>query len=265
MSYTLGKLLGRGGFGNVYLGQDNTTNKLVTVKVVPYNEQNIDRLRREFEIGRYLSNHKNIATVINAYIVDDKAYIISEYIANAITLDRWQLPDISTRSGLLILLDVMYELVETYIFIHSQHVAHRDVKLENIVMKGNIPIIIDWDFACFYEEGKISDLFPCKGYVGTGEYIAPEIWRKEDYDPFLTDIYSLGIVFYNLANRKRFPYNGETNEEIKKDVLRGLPEFSSSGNYQLDDMIMAMIDSQASQRMPLEESRKILQDLIKTI
>ncbi len=262
MSYTLGKLLGRGGFGNVYLGKQNDTGKLVTVKVAPYNEQTADRARREVEIGKLLSGHKNIATILNAYVVDNNAYIISEYIANAVTLEQWRLPDISTRDGLLTLLDVMSELIDAYIYIHSKHVAHRDVKLENILMKGNIPIIIDWDFACLYQE---NSLLPCVGFVGTGEYIAPEIWRKENFDPFLTDIYSLGIVFYNLANQRRFPYNGETNQEIRKAVLRGFPDFSSSGNYQLDDMIMAMVNSDPHQRMSLEDSRNIIQDLIKTI
>lgn len=262
MSYTLDKLLGRGGFGSVYLATNNETGKKVTVKVVPYNDQTLGRLRREVDIGRLLSGHKNIATILNVYIVDEKAYIISEHIANAVTLEQWRLPDISTREGLLTILNVMYELIEAYMYIHSKHVAHRDVKLENILMKGNIPIIIDWDFACLYQE---NSLLPCEGFVGTGEYIAPEIWRKENFNPFLTDIYSLGIVFYNLANQRRFPYNGETTQEIRKDVLRGLPEFSSSGNYELDDMIMAMINSNPTERTSLEGCRKILQDVIKTI
>ena len=141
-------------------------------------------------------------------------------------------------------------------------------------MKGNIPIIIDWDLACLQHNIKTGivkqypqekNLLLCEGYVGTGEYIAPEVWRKENYNPFLADIYSLGIIFYNLSNRRRFPYNGETNQEIKKDVLRGNPEISTSGYFQLDDMIMMMINSNPDERLPLIDVKNILQDLIKTI
>ena len=122
MSYTLGKLLGRGGFGSVYLGTQDETGKQVVIKVVPYNEQTINRIQREVQIPQLLVGHKNIAAVLDARIVADKVYIISEYIANAITLDRWRLPDLDTRQGILTLLDVLYELTEAYLYIHSHDI-----------------------------------------------------------------------------------------------------------------------------------------------
>ena len=262
MVYIIGKLLGRGGFGNVYLARDEEIDKTIVVKIVPYNEQTIGRIKREVQLPQLLTGHKNIAAVLDAQVVNSNVYIISEYIANAITLDKWRLPNLDTTEGILILLDVMSDLVDAYIYIHNHDIAHRDVKLENILMKGNIPIVIDWDLGCLHQE---ESSLPCEGFVGTREYIAPEVWRKEDIDPFLADIYSLGIVFYNLANQRRFPYRGETNQEIKQDVLYGYPEMSTSGYFQLDDMIMAMININPEERLSLDEAKSIIQTLIKTI
>lgn len=263
MNYSLNELIGKGAFGKVFLGEHRETGELVAIKVIPYLKKNINRINREMEIPRLFANHKNIASFIEAKRYGNKIYIISEYITNGITLEKWKLPDLTTREGLLVLLDVMYELADAYDYIHQQGVAHRDVKPRNILMKGNVPIIIDWDLACL----NLPDSpFPCKGLAGTPNYLAPELWNnRKNIDPFLTDIYSLGVVFYYLANRKQLPYIRKEIEDVKRAVLEGNPIPSSSGNDRLDELIMLMIQTVPEERISLDDVKNNLQILIKTI
>lgn len=261
--YLLGNLIGSGGFGRVYLGTQTTTGRPVVIKVVPYIQENYNRIRREVEIPSLLKGNKNIAVILDAIVEGDNVYIISEYINNATSLDRWSLPNITTTVGIVTLLNVMYELAQAYIYIHDHHIAHRDVKQENILMKNNIPIIIDWDLACYHQK---NSLFPCEGFVGTLEYIAPEIWRREVYyNPFRADIYSLGIVFYTLANNRLLPYQAETTSEMVYKISSQQPRPSDCGYPFLDDIIMEMIDPNPQERIPLEVVANALQSLIKAI
>ena len=260
MDYSLGQLIGSGGFGKVYLGEDTEGNTVV-IKVIPAKQKYLSRIKREFKIPQLLAGHKNIAAVIATKLYGDKVYIISEYIAGAISLDKWSVPE--TREGFLILLDVMYELADAYDYMHSQGVVHRDVKPGNILMKGNIPIIIDWDLACL----NVNDSpFPCRGLAGTPNYLAPELWEKsDDVDFFLTDIYSLGVIFYYLANQRRLPYTGNSIEDLKQVVLEGNPDPLTSGYNSLDDLILSMMARDPDERISLLDVKDRLQALIKAI
>lgn len=262
MNYVIGQLIGRGNSGYVYKGFDKRTGKEVVIKHALNNEKILYRLQREAFISKHLGLHKNLANTIDLIVDDKNIYIITEYIANTITLDRWKIPDLQKKEGLLILLDVMYNLIEAFLHIHKMGVVHRDIKLENILMKGNIPIVIDWDLSCLHSD---NSPYPCRGFVGTPLNVAPEVWKRSISNPFLTDIYSLGVVFYNLANNKSYPYSGETEQEISDAMFFAQPDYSNSGNEDLDDMIMAMISIDPKDRPSLKDIRSRLNTLIKSI
>lgn len=262
MKYLIGQLIGKGNSGYVYKGVEEETGKEVIIKHALMQEKVLYRLQREVFISKYLGHHKNLANITDLIVDNGNIYVISEYIANTITLDRWKIPDLAKREGLLILLDVMYNLVEAFLHIHKRGVVHRDIKLENILMKGNIPIVIDWDLSCLHVD---DSPYPCRGYVGTPLYVAPEVWKKKVTNPFLTDIYSLGVVFYNLANNKSYPYSGETEEEIIDAMFFAQPDYSDSGNRDLDELIMAMISIDPEYRPSLRNIQEQLNALIKSI
>ncbi len=259
MDYSL-QLIGSGSFGKVYMGHDKEGNKVV-IKVIPVQQKHISRIKREVRIPQLLAGHKNIAAVITAKQYGDKVYIISEYVAGAINLEKWPIPE--TQDGFITILDIMYELADAYDYMHQRRVVHRDVKPHNILMKGNVPILIDWDLACLNID---NSPFPCRGVAGTPNYLAPELWEgNHGVNPFLTDIYSLGVVFYYLANQKRLPYTGTNREALKQAVLEGNPDPSTSGNSTLDDLIMSMMARDPNQRISLVGVKTILQTMIKAI
>lgn len=261
--YRLERLLGKGGFGRVFLATTRETGVPVVVKAIPFRDENRLRIAREIKIPRLLSGHKNIATIIKAQRISDTIYIISEYIQGAITLEEWEIPDITLGEGLLTTLNVMHELTEAYLYIHTQGVAHRDVKPQNILIKGNIPIIIDWDLACIDVP---NSQYPCEGIVGTPNYLAPEFWRdQEDVNPFLADVYSLGVVFYYLMNNRELPYEASDIPDLRQQILLGNPRQSNSGYPEVDAIIMAMLRSNPMERISLSAVGDALQLLIKSL
>lgn len=100
-------------------------------------------------------------------------------------------------------------------YCHSKCIAHRDIKLENLLLdhKGNIKII-DFGFStCIPNERKI------KIFCGTPSYMAPEIVSKKEYAGPPADIWALGVLLYALLNGC-FPYRGQTDAELYKKICR---------------------------------------------
>lgn len=96
-----------------------------------------------------------------------------------------------------IIANMTNQIVSTVKYLHENNVAHRDIKPDNIVMNisasGEIILkIIDLGMGC---------LFNSTDRLGSGDYAAPEIFnRDEDFDVFLTDIWSIGIIVYTLGH-----------------------------------------------------------------
>lgn len=266
MKYELDEMIGAGSFARVYIGRNKDTGEQVTIKMFVKRYLNKPerkiRVDREMEIPKFLQGNLNVANIIEIYEDEEIIYIVSEYIKDAIPLDRWQIPDKSNQDNFIILLNIMYQLTSAYMDMHNLHIAHRDIKPGNIIMKGNIPIIIDFDLSCI----DIADTqFPCTGKVGTPHYYAPEVWANKVVDYFTADIYSLGVVFYYLMNNQELPYDGNTIQEYGYNVIKKLPKPSKSGNKAVDRLIRLMLKKQPENRPSLEEIKNEIQKIIKEI
>lgn len=100
---------------------------------------------------------------------------------------------------------VFRQIVDGVDYLHGMGLAHRDLKLDNCVMTvGNIVKLIDFGTATvFYLPGKHN--LPASGIVGSDPYLAPEVLSKDHYDPRLTDVWSVAIIFMCMILR-RFPW-----------------------------------------------------------
>ena len=91
--------------------------------------------------------------------------------------------------------------------LHSNQIAHLDLKLENVVLDDtNSPVIIDFGLATL-------DTFSYTSFCGSYSYVAPEIIKSAAYNPYLADIWSLGVLFYTIICRE-FPFNLDSFESI---------------------------------------------------
>ena len=231
-TYYIGKLLGRGALGTVFLGKDKH-GKPVAIKIIRGEkmETKQSQIDHEVSISKYIGcRHKNVACFID-YVKDPtRIMIITEYIGNK-NLSKLSIPFAENK---LLILDIGYQLADGLEFMHGLSVAHRDIKPANIVLKEHVPVYIDFDFACIANSRE----YPCEGRMGTPNYLAPEIWEnKPDRDSFKSDIYSLGVLFYYLYNDKRLPFIADSNAELKEEVLNEVPIPSDSGIPKLDLLI----------------------------
>lgn len=100
---------------------------------------------------------------------------------------------------------VFRQIIDGVNYLHSMGLAHRDLKLDNCVMTpDNIVKLIDFGTATvFHYPGK--QQIPASGVVGSDPYLAPEVLQKDSYDPRLTDVWSVAIIFMCMILR-RFPW-----------------------------------------------------------
>lgn len=106
------------------------------------------------------------------------------------------------------------QLVGALCYLHARSIAHRDIKLENVLLDEWCNVrLIDFGFAIL-SRGKLR--VPC----GSPAYTAPEILLAHEYDGQLADVWSLGVLIYVML-AGRFPFQGATRAELSRNVLRG--------------------------------------------
>ena len=119
---------------------------------------------------------------------------------------------------------IFKKIIEGIKFCHDKNVCHLDLKPRNIVINKNFdPIIIDFGFS---EEFNESTTF--KKGKGSKRYISPEMWEEKEYDGVKSDIFSLGVVLFNLVTRSF----GFLRSIVKDDYYKFIIEADSSGNYE---------------------------------
>lgn len=194
--YKIESLLFKGGMSLLYLGLDPETKTPLAIKVLsPSYVTEHDAVTRFLKEAKViaLSNHPNIVKLYGQGEWEKGLYIAMELI-HGISLKQFIMQhSLSMRRALEIILQVCYALLH----LHSHGVIHRDLKPENILIteEGEIKVI-DFGIAQLHEE-KDKKIDKSR-FLGTPNYMSPE--QKEDPTKvtFATDIYSLGVILYEL-------------------------------------------------------------------
>ena len=195
--YKIETLLEKGGMSLLYLGTHPETKEPVTVKVLSQrflsNPEVVKRFLKEAEIIA-MANHPNIVKLYGYGEWESGLYIAMEFI-QGISLRQYllQTPASLTKS-LEIILDISYALCH----LHTHGVIHRDLKPENILLTeaGTIKLI-DFGISQLLTDKK--DMYGSKGrFIGTPIYMSPEQKENPETVSYPSDIYSLGIIAYEL-------------------------------------------------------------------
>ena len=197
--------LGCGGFGKVILAQHLPTKVQVAIKVLEkeYNEE--EYINSEVAIHKSL-HHRNIIQFFDSFNTMRTTYLVMEY------LEGKDLVVLINEVGCLTEEEarpIFNQLASAVHFLHQRLIAHRDIKLENILLgQGGIVKLCDFGLATQLVEGQmLEDL------LGTLPYLAPEILAGKPYDALAGDMWSLGIVFYVLVTG-HLPYVESTPEAM---------------------------------------------------
>ena len=136
-------------------------------------------------------------------------------------------------------------------YLHRNHMAHRDIKLENILIDRNYDIkIIDFGFGMYNPENKLQNFF-----CGTPNYMPPEISAKKCYIGQKADMWSLGILFYKMLCAD-FPFKGENEKELYKDVRKCKIKIPFYIKEEIKDIIFSLINLNPDKRPSCEEVLK---------
>ena len=199
-SYELDREIGRGGMGIVYRAKDKRLKRMVAVKVLPpefgYRSEIKTRFLREAETAAQL-NHPNIVPI---YSVDESEGLVFFVMAcvDGSTLarelhERGRMSADETRR-------IMREVTDALAYAHGRGVVHRDIKPDNILLDGETgrAMVTDFGIARAVQEGGDSRLTATGMAIGTPTYMSPEQAVGDKVIDGRSDLYSLGIVAYQM-------------------------------------------------------------------
>ncbi|MEA3158995.1 MAG: eukaryotic-like serine/threonine-protein kinase [Gammaproteobacteria bacterium] len=221
--------VGSGGMCKIYLAESERAGTLVVLKVfsqVPDVSErfvSFDRFLQEYEIVAGL-NHKNIVRIYDLGVADDHAYIAMEHFPAGDLRERMKRP-VRPATALRFLEQIASALEA----IHSVGVLHRDLKPANVMLRpdGTVSLI---DFGLAKANEQDVSLTGAREIFGTPYYMSPEQGHAEIIDA-RSDLYSLGVMFYEMLIGRK-PFNGATAMEViykhkRAELPEIAPEFAS--------------------------------------
>lgn len=226
--YRIVSKIGAGGMGEVYLAQDTKLDRKVALKVLPpLANANPDRMRRFVQEAKAASalNHPNILTIHEIDQADSVHFIATEFIDGETLRRHMQTVAMKTSD----VLEIGVQIAGALAAAHAAGIVHRDIKPDNIVCrKDGIVKVLDFGLAKLTEPSgaavvvadaltrEVVDTEPGVA-VGTPMYMSPEQARGLEVDA-RTDVFSLGVVLYQMAAR-RLPFDGASRNEVVASIL----------------------------------------------
>ena len=247
---------GKGGFARVFRAKRNTDNKTVAVKIpISLDEGTGRSFLREITSWQRL-NHENIITLYDANILPIP-YLEIEY-ADAGSLDQMNKPiDVDTAS------EIILRIADGLAYSHAQGVIHRDLKPMNVLLTEDLtPKISDWGLSKIIAESKTTSIYGFSPLYGSPEQISPKKFGKPDGR---TDIYQLGVIFYELLTG-RTPFEGDDLVEVSTAIATEEPAPPSSINPEaevIDSIILKCLAKMKEDRY--QNVRELQNDLASTL
>ena len=211
--YEIRAHIGTGGMGQVYLAQDTSElDRTVAIKLLPADVAADPKwLQRFIREARTVSglNHPNVLTVYEFGVHDSTRFMAMEYVEGVTLREHLS----GHRLNLHEVLDIGVQIASALNAAHDSHVIHRDIKPENIMLRRRDGIVKVLDFGLakpVKQDGESSGtMYTETGIVmGTVSYMSPEQSKALKTLDYRTDIWSLGVVLYEMI-AGRVPFEGK--------------------------------------------------------
>ncbi|KAM4691972.1 aurora kinase A [Rhinophrynus dorsalis] len=244
--FEIGRPLGKGKFGNVYLARERQSKFILALKVLfksQLEKAGVEhQLRREVEIQSHL-RHPNILRLYGYFHDTSRVYLILENAPGGELYrelqKRVKFDDQRTATYIT-------ELADALMYCHVKKVIHRDIKPENLLLGANGELkIADFGWSVHAPSSKRTTL------CGTLDYLPPEMIEGRMHDEKV-DLWSLGVLCYEFLVGKP-PFETETHQETYRRISKvefQYPPFVSEGAR---DLISKLLKHNPNQRLPLQD------------
>jgi hypothetical protein len=208
--------IGRGGMAVVYRAVDTMLDRSVAIKILlpetSNKEKALKRFNREAKTLANLS-HSNIVKVLDYGDYEGSPYLVMEYISGGTLSSKLGTPMPYAEAAA-----ILAPVARALQYAHQQKVVHRDIKPSNILINDSgQPMLSDFGILKLIEIDETQGITGTGKSVGTPAYMSPEQIRGKEVDG-RTDIYSLGIVFFELVTGRK-PYTATTPIEVSLQHL----------------------------------------------
>ncbi|XP_070495920.1 aurora kinase C [Chironomus tepperi] len=248
VNFDIGRPLGRGKFGNVYLAREKETKFVIALKVLfkkQISDQGIEhQVRREIEIQSHL-RHPNILRMYGFFHDEARIYLILEYAPGG-TLFNALKSQPNHRFDEKKSAKYIKCLVSALIYLHERNVIHRDIKPENLLL-GNDDQLKIADFGWSVHEPNSQRTTLC----GTMDYLSPEMVQGKPHTKTV-DLWSIGVLAYELLVGSA-PFHHENYDKTYQKIMRveyALPQYISKAAGHL---IKNLLVFNPEKRMPLDQ------------
>ncbi|EFO93810.1 CRE-UNC-82 protein [Caenorhabditis remanei] len=264
--FEITKKLGSGTYGKVSLAYDHKFDREVAVKLIKKSaiesKADLVRIRREIRIMSAL-NHPNIIQIYEVFENKDKIILVMEYSSGGELYDYvsrcGSLPEAEARR-------IFRQITSAVLYCHKHRVAHRDLKLENILLdQNNNAKIADFGLSNYFADKNLLTTF-----CGSPLYASPEIINGTPYKGPEVDCWSLGILLYTLVYGS-MPFDGRDFNRMVRQIKRGAyfePETPSTASMLIRNMLRVnperratIFDIASHWWLNLEENMPVIQEL----
>lgn len=243
-NYILNSVIGHGGFAVVYKATNTLYNVDFAIKVmsqVHHSEGNIKSFEAEVNSLSKL-DHPNVIRLYDYFKEDHHLFLVLEYCSGG-TLEGF----ISKNEELFVQdkIKICSQIISALKYCYDMSIAHRDIKTSNILFDSNGRVkVADFGLSQLIGHDKHFNSF-----CGSLRYLAPEICLKISFNPFKSDVWSLGVLFYRLFTYN-YPFDGNTCQELKEKIIDGFyPELLSGS---IGKVVRKMLTVSPFERISIE-------------
>ena len=244
--YKIGRSIGHGAFGKVNIALHVLSGHIVAIKSFNKIKKTfpMNKILYEIKLLKKLRTHKNIIKYFEHFENEKHFFIVMENICGGNLLNAINK---MSKFSEAIAKNIFKQLIETIKYLHSIGIVHRDVKPDNILLElDNTIKLCDFGVSKEVKEGQL-----LTDSCGTPAFVAPEILKDSPYNPYMTDIWSSGVVLYAMITGF-FPFRGVNETELHRNILSGVfPKLKDVSN-ELKDLLSKILEVNPNKRISVD-------------
>jgi serine/threonine protein kinase len=250
--YTIKQTIGYGTYGIIKLATHNQTGESVAIKVTNYYEHTYKSLLTTKSEMLLNLSHPNIIKFYDIFHDEASSYtfIIQEYSSGGELYHSLQKKFRYNQNDLSI---IVYQLINGVEYLHKKNIVHRDLKLENILLKSNDSVLIKIiDFGLALNTSSNNTI---NEICGSLQYASPEMLNGNYFNPKQSEIWSIGILIFILVCGY-CPFDDKDKEALIRKIKGGNVNYPSYVPFIVKDLLQKILNKNPAKRISISKIKE---------